>query len=270
MPSFVDYSRPDRLRSALTGFVDDKFQRDQSAVHILQGRAKEEAANKVVTDFFAGKPFEQPPDKILGLVTEAGAKLGTIGGQQGQAGAKSIFEGLDTWQKLQPKVKPPSNLNLRDYDDPKDGNRYRIGVDPVTNEEKSRFLVGPTPKTRVDPREGAGAIKAIADSKRNLAKAQKTINEFESNPVLVQNYQKIVKDPEFAQAVEGGDVDLATAIIAKLAGDTTPQKVLSKRYLDYIKAVNDEEGEFAYLKEFGEDTKALTRKKSQPERGKGY
>lgn len=103
MPSFTDYSRPDRLRGSLLSFVDSGFQRDVSAVEILQGRAKQEQANQIVTDFFAKKPFEQPPDKILGMVTEAGAKLGAIGGNYGQNGAKAIYEGLDAFVKLQPK-----------------------------------------------------------------------------------------------------------------------------------------------------------------------
>ena len=106
--------------------------------------------------------------------------------------------------------------------------------------------------------------KAIADSKRTLAKSQSTIRGFESNPNLMKGYQKIVNDPEFQSAVNSQDVDLATAVLSRLLGDTTPQRILTKKYLDYIKAVNDEEGEFAYLQELGTDVNPLKRKKPQP------
>lgn len=119
---------------------------------------------------------------------------------------------------------------------------------------------------RTTPGQDLSYKKAVADSKRVLLKSQKIIRDFESNPNLMQNYQKIVNDPEFSSAVNSGNVDLATTILARLVGDTTPQKVLTKRYFDYIKALNDVEGELAYLKELGVDTKPYIRqtKKENP------
>jgi hypothetical protein len=107
--------------------------------------------------------------------------------------------------------------------------------------------------------------RAIATSKKNLKTYTSTIDRFESSPKLVEGYNKIIKDPEFLSAVGSGDVDMTTAILAKLTGDTTPQRIITRRYLDYISALDDYEGEVAYLKELGQSVPERN-KKDEPKK----
>ena len=106
-------------------------------------------------------------------------------------------------------------------------------------------------------------LRAIANSRGTLKASHSIIESFESNPELMANYQKIVKDPQVVEATNAGDVDLAQTIMARLLGDTTPQKVIAKRYMDYIKAQRDEVDESEFLQRMGEKNIPTRKKKAQ-------
>lgn len=141
---------------------------------------------------------------------------------------------------------------------------FEVGIGKETGKEYWKTKTGETEK-QFSGSGGASIVKSRADSKRKLAESQKIITDFESNPKMVQSYKAIVNDKEVQDAVSSGNIDLATAVISRLIGDTTPQKVMTKRMFDYIRAVSDEEGEMAYLKELGVDTSKLQRKQPDTE-----
>jgi len=85
--------------------------------------------------------------------------------------------------------------------------------------------------------------------KQKLAGAQSVIQDFESNPALVEGYNKIISNKDVQSAALSGDVDLAKAYIAKLLGDNTEEKVLTNKYINYMKAKKNEQEALTALKE---------------------
>jgi hypothetical protein len=106
-------------------------------------------------------------------------------------------------------------------------------------------------------------VLSVADAQGKLAASRKIIDDFEANPKLVEKYQEIVRNPEFQQAVNSGDLDLSTAILAKVLGDSTPERVLTKQFLGYMGAINDEVRWEEYLRNLGRPVKARVKKQKE-------